>query len=912
LGPDAQAKALRNRIASVEAGNEGSAGRSKLPELRAQLELLAKGNFLEGERAAAIGAQAQARKELFKWTEDGDKLLGKEEQKRRELIKVETEGRRLVVAGLLTEKDLRERVAAVRAKYADKAPAGGDPFAADRDAAKSWAQFYLRFADAQAEAEGKTAQLTKSQVELVKFLESPAYKNMAEPARQLALQQAYAAIGAEQLNEANKNAAKLAAEAAKESARWMDELRKGAETIEQQADKLRVEAEASLLVVDGYRSLEQAIHLVEIARLRERQAKLQDGEDAAVLAIQREIDARQQLIDQIGQRDRRKAAEDDAKKAAADWKKTAEQINDTLTDALLRGFESGKGFARNLRDTVVNMFKTMVLRPVVSAIVSPVAQAITGTLGLSGLANAAGSAAGGFNALGAVGGIAGIGASLGAFGTAAGYGASALFGGTGLTALSGGASMVGAGSIASGLGMMAGVLGPIALGIAAFKPLFGRKLKEAGIEGELTADGFAGNSFAFYKGGLFRSNKTKRSPLDAVTDSLFDDAAQSVATSTRAYAEALGLPVSQINGFTQRIKLDLKGLDEAARNEAIDKAFKGFADGIAGRFAAQLSGQTKAGESASQTLQRVAESLLTVNAVRASLGQSLLSGTATSGGNASALLDQFGGAEAFASAAQGYLGAVYSETDRLALAQRGLVSAFAQLGQAVPATRDAYRALVDAQDLSTEAGRNTYAALIKLNGAFAELTKTTAGTGDAIQAEIDRLRGLGSTKQDKAGLLASFATNTAQARAGDAAALQALPSISKALEEAAAATAGSALDIARMREWLASSLTDTLKGVPGFAAGGDFGGGLRLVGEKGPELQVTGPARIYSAADTARLMRGGLGGDASAELLAEIAQRLARLEDSNRATAMHSSKTARLIERAMPDGDALATRTAAP
>lgn len=48
-------------------------------------------------------------------------------------------------------------------------------------------------------------------------------------------------------------------------------------------------------------------------------------------------------------------------------------------------------------------------------------------------------------------------------------------------------------------------------------------------------------------------------------------------------------------------------------------------------------------------------------------------------------------------------------------------------------------------------------------------------------------------------------------------------------------------------------------GVPGFAAGGDHAGGLRLVGEKGPELEATGPARIFNASQTAQILRGGGG-----------------------------------------------------
>jgi len=41
---------------------------------------------------------------------------------------------------------------------------------------------------------------------------------------------------------------------------------------------------------------------------------------------------------------------------------------------------------------------------------------------------------------------------------------------------------------------------------------------------------------------------------------------------------------------------------------------------------------------------------------------------------------------------------------------------------------------------------------------------------------------------------------------------------------------------------------------PGFAAGGDHAGGWRVVGEHGPELEATGPARIWSFDETQRLL----------------------------------------------------------
>ena len=92
-----------------------------------------------------------------------------------------------------------------------------------------------------------------------------------------------------------------------------------------------------------------------------------------------------------------KANAEAAKKAQEDWERASEQINSSLTDALLRGFESGKDFAKNLRDTVVNMFKTMVLRPVISAIINPIAQGVSGMVG--GAMNSIGLGSGPGNSL---------------------------------------------------------------------------------------------------------------------------------------------------------------------------------------------------------------------------------------------------------------------------------------------------------------------------------------------------------------------------------------------------------------------------------------------------------------------------------------------------------------------------------
>ena len=50
--------------------------------------------------------------------------------------------------------------------------------------------------------------------------------------------------------------------------------------------------------------------------------------------------------------------------------------------------------------------------------------------------------------------------------------------------------------------------------------------------------------------------------------------------------------------------------------------------------------------------------------------------------------------------------------------------------------------------------------------------------------------------------------------------------------------------------------------IPAFARGGYHKGGLRMVGENGPEVEATGPARIWNARQTANMLRasGGMAG----------------------------------------------------
>ncbi len=97
---------------------------------------------------------------------------------------------------------------------------------------------------------------------------------------------------------------------------------------------------------------------------------------------------------------------------------------------------------------------------------------------------------------------------------------------------------------------------------------------------------------------------------------------------------------------------------------------------------------------------------------------------------------------------------------------------------------------------------------------------------------------------------------------------------------------------------------------PGFADGGYHSGGLRIVGENGPELEATGPSRIWTADQTMRMMRGG---NDNAELVSEVRAlrtEVSNLRAVNEATARNTHKSTRLQERW--DGDGMPeTRTVA-
>lgn len=191
---------------------------------------------------------------------------------------------------------------------------------------------------------------------------------------------------------------------------------------------------------------------------------------------------------------------------------------------------------------------------------------------------------------------------------------------------------------------------------------------------------------------------------------------------------------------------------------------------------------------------------------------------------------------------------------------------------------------------------------------------------DAILGTMRELRGeILDDSRNFAAEQARFAMATAAARAGDRSAAEQLPTLARSVVDLGKAVTATAADQALLTAQTLASLRTTVEGIgsqygvqiPAFAAGGDFGGGLRLVGERGPEVEATGPARIFSNEQLRDALQGGNVAEEVRALREEVRALREANSEENRSIAGHAYKTAKTLERITPDGDAMATRTAA-
>lgn len=558
---------------------------------------------------------------------------------------------------------------------------------------------------------------------------------------------------------------------------------------------LQDELEAEKLAINGNMSLAEAIERVTIARLEDKKALLLEG-GTAYEDVQREIDKRRELLGVIAD----KAKFDEARSMWESVDKTAKSV---FVNVFENGSDAFKRLGQTLKAAVLDLLYQMTIKKWIinigASVTGSTSMASTGQ-GASGFLSSAGNLLGVGDTIAKVysavtGGFAALGDSV-AF-AAQDVGAWLMTNTTGVLNSAGSSIMQASGSLGTFASSAAGALGGMALnrGIsggystgstmrtlqdigtiaatAVFGPLggliagaasgvfnraFGMKAKEVtgeGISGNFSASGGAdvqSYSTWFQKGGWFRSNKsgTNYASVSTELDQFLDAAIMMTAQATRQYAQVVGLSADAISGYNKAINISLKGLDQAGREKAIAAAISGFGEDLANLVLGEAGkALQRQGETAANALVRLASALGGVNDVLKSLGQRGLGSSLGGASSAQSLLDLFGGMDAYTQVAGQYLQGFYSEAERLALAQTRLREALAQVGVGVPSTLDAYRRLVEAQDLTTESGQRQYAGLLQLAPAFQEVTQAAEAAAQASQqearAKIEALRASGKS-----------------------------------------------------------------------------------------------------------------------------------------------------------------------
>jgi len=443
---------------------------------------------------------------------------------------------------------------------------------------------------------------------------------------------------------------------------------------------------------------------------------------------------------------------------------------------------------------------------------------------------------------------------------------------------------------------------------------------------------------------------------------------------------SLGEVQSRLSGFVVNIgKIDLKGLTGAEIQEKLTAVFGAAADNLARTAVPGLEQFQKVGEGYFETLVRIASSIEAVTTTLSLLGTSVEGLSVSAKMN---LFDLFGSAGDMASATGEYFALYYTKAEQASAQTAQMARVFDSLGLALPGSIAGFRALVEAQDLTTSSGQAAYAALIQLAPAFADLVGAAqdaasaaailderlslerrmlelrgdtaalraldlaqidmsnkalqeqvwaledqqkaaedaanaadklrnawAQITDGLIAEIKRIRGVMSdTPTNYAAALGAFNNASMLARAGDQEAANALPGLSQALLAVAANTARSAEDLGRLQGLTAASLEQTLAIIS--------------------QASGTEPSAATSAATTPSWwdqftanqmgtpsIPANDGQSAMIDELKALKQEVSDLRGEQRIAAATiasgTSKTARILERVTPDGDALAVRTAA-
>ncbi|MGZ8339148.1 MAG: DUF4214 domain-containing protein [Telluria sp.] len=556
------------------------------------------------------------------------------------------------------------------------------------------------------------------------------------------------------------------------------------------------EAEANEELARTFGMSKAAIEAEHIARMEERVERLRgiDMADDEIAALELVIAAKKRSAAAMSSVDTMEANKKAFDQMTEDAKRASEQIGQSLTDNIMQG---GKSAAEYLRD----LFRTLVLRPILSPIGSAIGSAVTGMMGMPGTAQAANAAGGASSLFGAVGNaysaisggmtLAG-GLGTGFMGSVAG-GLSGAGIGSGLTSAAGlavGEGIAGvvgpqiAGALGSGMSMLAAAAPYLAAAMAVYAVW--KKLDTSGTYHTGGASKASAGGVTTVSAESLNFQGTRVSDAtNQLTASLASGIVKILDSTATAFGKTAGYTAA--TAFADDTSKD--GAWGALVIEKMGKAVvdwqdtrtsrwapKEFGDGEAGQaqYLAAMSASVRTalddiglpswaqtmldGLGAAPSIEDLAKVVDTITATQNALkvmGESLSGFADLSDAAVTSLIKAAGGIESLSASASAYYENFYSESERSAGAMKQVSDALAAVSLAMPANREEFRAMVDAQMALGESGMPAVAALFKVSAEFARLHPVIAETTEVVTEAVIDFADAARVAQDAASSLLS-------------------------------------------------------------------------------------------------------------------------------------------------------------
>lgn len=353
-----------------------------------------------------------------------------------------------------------------------------------------------------------------------------------------------------------------------------------------------------------------------------------------------------------------------------------------------------------------------------------------------------GSGLGGAASLGAstaslAGGLAGAGLGV--------FGGSLIAGDKKLAGLSGTQTA----AIGTAIGFAAG--GPIGAAIGGLvaglgNALFGRgpyKFRQQSIQGTASSEGFNGDISNVFraKGGLLRSNghKTVTEQFTLEQQTLLDDTLNGFFTSSKKFAENLGLSTSLVDNFTQEVQIKSeKG--KQVTEEAIAEMLDGIGNSLAQNVLPIVDTLRKAGEDSFATLTRLNSEFVSLTSAVQNLGGSTEYAkgliTSLSFETRTKLVEMAGGFESLAAMSGFFFSNFLSAEEQLAVKTDQLNQSLSKLGLSTSLAVNDYKKLIQAEGTAND----VRIALLQLAPAFLEVrnAQTQLASSTNVLAKAER------------------------------------------------------------------------------------------------------------------------------------------------------------------------------